>query len=84
MTTYRIVYEREGCIGAASCSAVHPEEWKLDDENKAVLKNSKEIKPSIFELEIEEEKLEQHLASARACPVNVIHIYNKETGEKLI
>ena len=84
MTKYRVVYEREGCIGAAACSAVDPENWSLDDENKAVLKNSKETSPRVFEREITEEELELQLNVARACPVNVIHIYNKETGEKII
>ena len=84
MTTYKVVYEREGCIGAAACSAIAPARWSLDDENKAVLKGSKETSKQVFELEIGEEELEEQLAAARSCPVNVIHIYNKETGEKLI
>ena len=82
MAKYRVVYEREGCIGATAYSAIDTENWTLDDENKAVLKNSKGTSPGIFEREITEEELELQLNVAHAYSVN--HIYNKETGETLI
>jgi len=37
-----------------------------------------------FELEIDESELDKNLAAARACPVNVIHVINLDTGEQLI
>lgn len=35
-------------------------------------------------LEIDEKDLKCNLEAAQVCPVNVIHIKNKDTGEKLI
>jgi ferredoxin len=85
MGKYKIVFERDVCIGAASCVAVAPTVWELDNENKAVLKGgSKTSNPNIFEKEIDEKDLQLNLDAARACPVNAIHIVEKETGKKLI
>ncbi|MBN2454270.1 ferredoxin [Candidatus Woesearchaeota archaeon] len=83
MAKYRIVYDRNACIGAAACVASKPDSWKLDDENKAVLNGSTE-KDGKFELEFEEPELQKHLEAARACPTNAIHIINTETGEELV
>lgn len=85
MGKYKIVYERDVCIGAASCVAVAPLTWELDKENKALLKDGKKTNdPNIFEKEIDEKDLQINLDAARACPVNAIHIIEKETGKKLI
>jgi ferredoxin len=85
MGKYKIVYERDVCIGAASCVAVAPMVWELDKENKAALKGgTKTRNPNIFEKEIDEKDLQINLDAARACPVNAIHIVEKETGKKLI
>ena len=85
MGKYKIVFERDVCIGAASCVAVAPTVWELDNENKAVLKGgNKTSNPNIFEKEIDEKDLQLNLDAARACPVNAIHIIEKETGKKLI
>ena len=83
MAKYRITYDREGCIGAAACVAVKPDSWEMDDENKAILKNSTE-KDNKFEIECDETELEKHLEAARVCPVAVIHVINLDTGEELI
>jgi ferredoxin len=32
---YKIVYDREGCIGAAACISVAPNSWKMGDDGKA-------------------------------------------------
>ena len=74
MAKYEIIYDREGCIGAGACANVDPANWKMADDGKA----------NVLKKEIEESELEANLNAARSCPVNVIHITNKETGEKLI
>ncbi|MBI2667210.1 ferredoxin [Candidatus Woesearchaeota archaeon] len=81
---YIVQYDRIGCIGAAACVASLPEAWEMDEEGKAILKGGNGKGDEIFELEITEEELEKHMDAAKACPVIVIHIINKETGEKLI
>ncbi|MBI2662969.1 ferredoxin [Candidatus Woesearchaeota archaeon] len=81
---YIVQYDRIGCIGAAACVAALPEAWEMDEEGKAILKTSNDKGDQMFELEITEDQLEQHMEAAKACPVTVIHIIDKETGEKLI
>lgn len=71
---YIIEYEREGCIGAASCVAAAPKNWKMNEDGKA----------DYFKKEITEDELEDNLEAAKVCPVNVIHIIDKKTGRKLI
>ena len=71
---YEIEYDREGCIGAASCTAVAKNNWSMADDGKANVK-----KRTITKAELQE-----NLDAARACPVNVIHIRNKKTGQRII
>ena len=89
MSKYKIVYERSGCIGVASCAAVNGEFWVMDqsgDEKADIAKGKNPIttKEGHQELIIEEKDLAKNIEAAENCPVNVIHIYNMETGEKLI
>ncbi len=82
---YRIEYERENCIGAAACVAVDPQSWTLVDDGKADLKDGKfDENKKIYIVEIDEDKLQLFKESAEACPVNVIHIFDLETGKKII
>ena len=84
---YRIIYDRSLCIGAATCVAINPKSWELNNnDNKADLINSKpkEGTPDTFELEIDESTFSIELEAAKGCPVNCIHIIDVETGEQLI
>ena len=46
MAKYKVVYERNGCIGAAACAALLEERWKLSDmDGKANLVSGVETKP---------------------------------------
>ena len=74
-TRYEIQYDREGCIGAAACAAVCPENWFMEADNKADFKK-KDL--------AEGEEYEKNLQAAQVCPVNVIHIIDKKTGKKII
>ena len=86
MTKYRIEYDKKGCIGAAACVAAAPNFWDiLNGDTKAVLKGSRQEGDDIWILEIENpDDFEANLAAAQVCPVNVIHITNLDTGEKLV
>ena len=89
---YRIVYDRKGCIGAAACAAVSPEFWEMKEDGKAHLIGSKTDENGNEILIITESQLtpgmkkalDSNKDAAEVCPVNVIHIYDEETGEKLI
>jgi len=85
MKKYIIEYDREGCIGVASCTVVDPENWEMVNDGKADMKNSKkDSKNGFFIREIDESELEKWKEAAQACPVLVIHIIDKETGQRII
>ncbi len=67
----RVVVDRELCIGAASCIAVAPDAYELDNEAKAIMKDTWE--------NVDEETLK---ASAESCPTLAIFLYNKD-GKKV-
>ena len=81
---YKIIYDRNGCIGALTCLIASKFFKENIEDGKADLLNGKEIKHEIFELEIDEEFLKMALDGAGVCPVNVIHVIDLETGEQLI
>ena len=89
---YKIVYDRNGCIGAAACAAVSPEFWEMKEDGKAHLKGSTTDENGNEILIITENQmadgmkkaLEANKEAVEVCPVQVIHIYDEETGEKLI
>ena len=80
---YKVIYERNNCIGAAQCVAVMPELWKLNADGKADLKGSK-TKDGKWEMEIDDKMLEKMKDAASSCPVNVIHIIETKTGKRII
>lgn len=84
---YKVVYDRSNCISVLTCTSFYPERWRINEkDNKADLIDGQEDpnKPGVWVLEFTEEEFEQFKASAEVCPVNVIHIYDLATGEKII
>ena len=84
---WRIEHDRPGCIGCSACAAVAPESWTMSPaDGKSDLVGSKETKngDEITLEELELEDLGSNKEAAETCPVNVIHIINKKTGEKII
>lgn len=82
---YLVELDREGCIGAAACVAVDPENWDIVEDGKVDLKNSKQdSKTSFFVREIDESELQKWKEAAEACPVTVIHIIDLETKKRII
>ena len=85
---YKIVYDRDNCIGAAACVAVNPEYWVLKEDGKAsiVMNKKPEIKKGngvIEEAIIDEKDLQTNIEAANVCPVRVIKIIDIETGKEV-
>lgn len=68
---YQIKVVRDLCIGAASCIAVSPDTFLLDDQNKAVIKEGSQDVP------------ENILMAAQSCPTSAIIVVDTETGERV-
>lgn len=79
MAGFKIVHERENCIGCGACAASCPAYWEMANDGKSKLKGSK-AKGANFELEVKE--LGCNKDAADVCPVNIIHIFDK-TGKKI-
>jgi ferredoxin len=70
MAKYKIIFNRNICIGAAACEAQAPRFWEIDKEDgKANLKGGVKVAHEVFELEISEEFFKEALNSSEVCPV---------------
>ena len=63
--------DRNLCIGAATCVAIAPKAWALDDEAKAIILDTSD-----------EETDDTLLEAAKGCPVMAIFITD-ESGKQL-
>jgi len=67
---YKVLVKRDLCIGAATCVAVSPDTFVLDDTRKAVVKeDSRDAEDNI-------------LMAAQSCPTSAITIMD-ETGKQI-
>ena len=64
---YTMKIDRDLCIGAATCVALAPKAWALDDEAKAIILDT-----------CEEETDEALMEAAQSCPVMAIFIIDKD------
>ena len=78
MAKFKIVHDREECIGCGSCAAACPKFWEMDPDGKSKLIGSKGNA-----LEIGEKDLKCNKEAAESCPVNVIHIKD-EKGKDVV
>lgn len=60
----RIEIKRDICIGAATCSAIAPDVFALDDELKAIVKNPTGAPEETI------------MDAAKSCPTLAIYIYD--------
>ncbi len=82
--SYILQHDKGNCIGCGACEAVAPKFWEMEEDGKSKLKGGIKAKSEWYELEIAEKDFEANKESADSCPVNVIHIINKSTKEKII
>ncbi len=83
---FKIEHERPNCISCGACAAVSPEFWTMSPDGKSDLVGSRHIEENgeIVREEMEVEELKTTKEAAECCPVNVIHITDRKTGEKII
>ncbi len=75
----RVKVDRDLCISAASCTALLPEVFELDDEGKAVIKSLKGAKTSDWtELTDLPSDAKMVIEAARSCPTNAIIVEDDE------
>ena len=85
MAKYKVKVDRSLCIGAASCAAVAPNTFEIDNEGKAVVKKKDGTTSTDFVgfEEIGDEQVNIDNA-AKSCPVNAIVIVEvDDTGKEV-
>ncbi|MBS3128362.1 ferredoxin [Candidatus Woesearchaeota archaeon] len=84
MGNFQIQHDRPNCIACGVCESIAPEFWEMDkNDGKSNLKACKKVGHEEHR-DIDEHTFEENREAADRCPVNIIHIVNKETGERLI
>lgn len=81
---YLLQHDRPNCIGCVACAAVNGKHWEMNEDGKSDIIGGKNRQDGWQELEIEEADFEKNLEAAETCPVNVIHVMEKETEKKII
>jgi len=71
VSKYKVKVIRDLCIGAASCVALSPTVFELDQEGKAVIVATPDDTP------------ENILMAAQSCPVKAVVVVDAETGEQV-
>ena len=83
----KIVYDRNGCIGAAPCVSIDPIDWLMDtNDNKAILISSKkegERFEKVVKVENEQE-MNRVVDSAKVCPVTIIEVWDVKENRKIV
>jgi len=69
MTKYKVVIDKDKCIGAGSCINVAPLTFRMGTDNKVEL------------IDQDGNSDEEKTLAATSCPVGAIKIINTETGE---
>ncbi|MEK9130223.1 MAG: ferredoxin [Patescibacteria group bacterium] len=70
---YKIIHEREKCIGCGVCAALCSNYWEMSDDGKSLLKEANKNKETGND-ELVVEKLECNENIEESCPVQCIQI----------
>lgn len=71
---YRVIFDRDTCIGALACNAVAPDFWDLSDDGKVDLRGATKRDDGKYELIIDEKDMNINKEAADSCPVYAIVI----------
>jgi len=75
MSKYKIIYDREACIGSFACAAAASDFWVYNEDGKADFKGATyNALTKRWELIIDEEDHDDNQAAAEVCPVFAIVI----------
>ena len=88
MSTFRVEFRKELCIGAGPCVAAAPDVFVIDEDDKygkadIVPTRNPTIGGQNQSIVVGEEELEKMLDAAQVCPVVAISVIEVESGKTL-
>lgn len=81
--SYLLQHDRPNCIGCGACAVVAPKFWVMNDDGKSDIINGDHKANGWQERRIEQKDYEINLEAAESCPVEVIHLTDEETRQKI-
>jgi ferredoxin len=85
MAIKTLAIDRDQCIGAASCVAVYPDVFEIDEEAKAVLKlkggETTSERTDIKALDVSSVDDDTLLLAAQSCPTAAVYLYDEEGNQ---
>jgi ferredoxin len=82
----KIVVHRDLCQSVATCVAVAPTAYALDDDFKAKVVDTdakKQGEDYSYVMDVDDGKLKDLVSGAKACPYKAIEVINEKTGKTL-
>ena len=74
MSKYRIIQQREKCIGCNACMEAAPARWRMSKQDgKCTLVGSVQ-KRDFYSVVVDEFELTENKLAMKNCPVNIIQI----------
>jgi ferredoxin len=85
MAIKTLAIDRDQCIGAASCVAVYPDLFEIDEEAKAVLKlkggETTSERTDIKALDVSNVDDDTLLLAAQSCPTAAVYLYDEDGNQ---
>lgn len=82
MGKFKVIYDKNSCIGAGACVVLSPDIFQPSDDGKVNLLGARDLGNEKFEL-ITNSK-ESILEAAESCPVQAIKVIDLDTEKELI
>ena len=83
MAKFKVIYDREACIGAAACAAAAPKFWLMNADGKAdLVSSSYDAETKKFVLIIDDATYLENKDAADVCPVEAIKVIKLEEGKE--
>jgi ferredoxin len=84
LKNYTLQHDRPNCIGCGACAVIAPKFWEMNDDGKSDIVKGASAPNGWQKIIIEENDFEINMEAAEGCPVEVIHIIDNESKEKII
>jgi len=79
--TFKAKVLRDVCIGAASCEAISPKVFKMDEVGKSTIVDQGKKPDNEGFIEITQDSLDNVLSAAKSCPVYAIIVLDDKGNQ---